>query len=720
VQRVKGEQMRADLVISMIFFITFIIYGYIGIYALNLNSKFLVNRLFFIMCLLFSLWAFSFSIANSAVDYETALFWRRTASMGWGTVYSVLLHFILALTGRKKILKLKWIYYCIYLPALTNVFIFSWYNNIAIHQYNLVYTIAGWTNIQINNGFDWFFNAYYIGFVFSALLILFLWGKKSSDLKKIKQRNLLISSFAIALVVGTITDIVANNYLENAVPQMAPVVLLIPISTIFYSIKKYGFMSSNVETTEHQNGKILDSLNRIKLFRNLTILFVCGSILNFMSQYFINGKDLKDTLLFSGILIAMGLLIQLILRLRIGKNKQDFIVSMIMIISIIIITLKFIKNASVSVWSISFLLIILSVVFSKKRLIYLLCILLVSIQILVWIINPHEIVEINYADYIVRITILCFTIWISLFINGIYTKKLKENEEQIRFQKMQLEISSEFSNVTELNINNKINIMLRTIGEHEDVDYVSFSNFEKEFTTINVINEWKDDGIEKQNKVVSVESLPWIVEEILNNRIILIPDIKNFHTEKGEDEKSLDKEFIKSIIYIPIRNNEEVISILRIEAIKTKKDWNDDYQKRFRILSNYLTNALIKVDSEKEIKYLAYNDTLTGLPNRVFFKNQLDKEISLSSRNENFIAVVFLDLDSFKSVNDTIGHKGGDELLRQVAHNLANSIRKYDVVSRFGGDEFLIMFPQISDLDDVEKMIDKLMKVFIKPMNINC
>ena len=96
--------MSLSLIFSFAFFLVFEIYAFLGTYTLFLNMKNTLNRIFFAVCLSMCVWAFSFAIANSAPDYEIALFWRRMASLGWGTLYSLLLHFQLILTERKKVL----------------------------------------------------------------------------------------------------------------------------------------------------------------------------------------------------------------------------------------------------------------------------------------------------------------------------------------------------------------------------------------------------------------------------------------------------------------------------------------------------------------------------------------------------------------------------------------------------------------------------------------
>jgi diguanylate cyclase (GGDEF)-like protein/PAS domain S-box-containing protein len=100
--------------------------------------------------------------------------------------------------------------------------------------------------------------------------------------------------------------------------------------------------------------------------------------------------------------------------------------------------------------------------------------------------------------------------------------------------------------------------------------------------------------------------------------------------------------------------------------------------------------------AEEEVAFLAYHDKLTGLPNRVLFEEMLDVSLARGRRHELGVGVVFLDLDNFKLVNDSLGHHAGDELLKQLAGRLRGSTRETDLVARQGGDEFLLL---LSDLE---------------------
>ncbi len=118
---------------------------------------------------------------------------------------------------------------------------------------------------------------------------------------------------------------------------------------------------------------------------------------------------------------------------------------------------------------------------------------------------------------------------------------------------------------------------------------------------------------------------------------------------------------------------------------------------------------------EEEIHYLAYHDTLTDLPNRMLFQDRVQQEISLSKRNKTPFAVLFIDLDGFKAVNDTRGHSIGDQLLQLIAGRLRSCLREGDTVARLGGDEFTILLRGIAEGEGLKQVLNKISKSVAEP-----
>jgi diguanylate cyclase (GGDEF)-like protein/PAS domain S-box-containing protein len=119
--------------------------------------------------------------------------------------------------------------------------------------------------------------------------------------------------------------------------------------------------------------------------------------------------------------------------------------------------------------------------------------------------------------------------------------------------------------------------------------------------------------------------------------------------------------------------------------------------------------------AEEIIHYQAFHDLLTGLPNRALFKDRLKLSISQAHRREQQLAVMFLDLDRFKLVNDTLGHVRGDELLQLVATRLVACMREGDTIARVGGDEFMILIPEVTGEADVTRTAQKIIKELEQP-----
>ncbi|MGN7614144.1 diguanylate cyclase domain-containing protein [Magnetococcales bacterium HHB-1] len=121
---------------------------------------------------------------------------------------------------------------------------------------------------------------------------------------------------------------------------------------------------------------------------------------------------------------------------------------------------------------------------------------------------------------------------------------------------------------------------------------------------------------------------------------------------------------------------------------------------------------------EERLRHLAFHDTLTGLPNRQLFYDRLEQSLEQGQRQGKGVAILFFDLDKFKGINDTLGHDAGDELLRQVAMRIGESVRKTDTVARLGGDEFTAIMTNFSSVEDVRHMARKNLDNLSQPFDL--
>lgn len=132
----------------------------------------------------------------------------------------------------------------------------------------------------------------------------------------------------------------------------------------------------------------------------------------------------------------------------------------------------------------------------------------------------------------------------------------------------------------------------------------------------------------------------------------------------------------------------------------------------FRGIVRDITDRLRR---EERIRFLAYHDPLTRLPNRARFTDRLDMALARARRRNHRVAVLFLDLNDFKVINDALGHRAGDACLREVARRLRGALREEDTVARFGGDEFTVLISQIQEPNDAVRVIERIFKAFERP-----
>jgi diguanylate cyclase (GGDEF)-like protein/PAS domain S-box-containing protein len=123
--------------------------------------------------------------------------------------------------------------------------------------------------------------------------------------------------------------------------------------------------------------------------------------------------------------------------------------------------------------------------------------------------------------------------------------------------------------------------------------------------------------------------------------------------------------------------------------------------------------------SEETIRHQAFHDPLTGLANRILFYDRMNMAFNLARREKKMVAVIILDLDYFKEINDSRGHTVGDELLKSVSERLSQMVRASDTVSRYGGDEFTLIMPSLSNEKDALRIAQKIVKAFNEPFHLD-
>jgi diguanylate cyclase (GGDEF)-like protein/PAS domain S-box-containing protein len=206
----------------------------------------------------------------------------------------------------------------------------------------------------------------------------------------------------------------------------------------------------------------------------------------------------------------------------------------------------------------------------------------------------------------------------------------------------------------------------------------------------------------------AVKNLGYTQEELRQTRLLNIFD-------------DLDQEGFNSLIH-PMETGEQDVVLHRGRNLRKN---GSSYPVEVRLqLSTQETPPILVVTAlditerevyEQKLTNQANFDQLTKLPNRHFMLSHVDRGLSRARRAENSLALLYMDLDNFKNINDSLGHSAGDELLKQAAERIRSVLREQDTPARLGGDEFLIMLEELGNPEDAEVVADKLVKMFKKP-----
>jgi diguanylate cyclase (GGDEF)-like protein len=173
------------------------------------------------------------------------------------------------------------------------------------------------------------------------------------------------------------------------------------------------------------------------------------------------------------------------------------------------------------------------------------------------------------------------------------------------------------------------------------------------------------------------------------------------------------------VIGVPIKTEGRIIGVLNASIVAGKKRFNNRDLELLTLFAANISTAIERarmfseqIRAEEMIRHQAYHDPLTDLPNRILFRDRLTLALAHAKRYNQKVAVMFLDLDHFKRINDMVGHASGDRLLKGVAERLTRTLRKSDTVARMGGDEFMMIFPELYKIEDAGTVARKILEAF--------
>lgn len=492
--------MTTSLFSLLYFFVAINILGS-SIYLLLKAPKPLSNRLYGALAVAVSLWTVGLGMAGLVVSDKAGEIWMRIAALGWGTLYAILLHFILVITGNVTHLRRKFLGVLLYAPAFLTILTNSFPLFLNPEAYLLTRTAYGLVNMAGQSFWDWFFYCYYLSYMIVILILLYRYQRRLDDKNKQKRVKSLWRSIIFILVAGSGLDIILHQFFPS-LPYFAPLLMFHPLRYIFELLHEQGSFGD-----EH-------SLRRSNFLVIIISVFVYV-VISFLQIYLHGDLDVFG-------LITVN-----------EASYRGVITQLQMVISILLV---------------------------------------------------------------LKITAIGF--FVGIILNAL----------------------------------NLVSSMIFLIQTN------------------------------------TASSIPGIISYI--GVILLLVLIKEF----SESERA---------------------SRLRIEEQRKSLE-----------------------DSERKLYHMAYYDTLTSLPNRDLFFQEVAQHIDEAKRAGAMLGVLFIDFDSFKSINDTAGHATGDKVLKKLAHTLSSALQEQDFLARYGGDEFLIQLGPQPTIEDFSERAQAILSQLRKPLSL--
>jgi diguanylate cyclase (GGDEF)-like protein len=205
---------------------------------------------------------------------------------------------------------------------------------------------------------------------------------------------------------------------------------------------------------------------------------------------------------------------------------------------------------------------------------------------------------------------------------------------------------------------------------------------------------------------------------------------------QSEHVKELVEEFAKELLSVNKALKEETVNRDRLPGVENALEKSEAVAQKVKETTQELTDVIRALkdevrdrnmldhqfaavtEQEEAARHAAFHDALTGLPNRALFDNRLEHGFAQAKRHGWILAVMFMDLDGFKNINDSHGHDAGDDVLQAVAQRLKENTRGGDTVSRVGGDEFLFLLTEIQDERNIALIAEKILKAIQAPCKV--
>lgn len=281
---------------------------------------------------------------------------------------------------------------------------------------------------------------------------------------------------------------------------------------------------------------------------------------------------------------------------------------------------------------------------------------------------------------------------------------------RLELEKLITGISTSFINLPLSEIDAAINHALQLIGQFVQASRSYIFLIRADAKRMDNVYEWCAPGVELQMhrlQGINVSDFPWFMGRITKKEVVYIPRVGDLSSEAAAEKKEFELEGTISLLCVPFVYAGNLLGFLGFDSVHQGQSWSEDTIALLKIVGEIFAHTLGRkwanhkleklnkelLASNKALKQLALRDQQTGLYNHRYLSEVIEAEFHRARRYAHSLSVIMLDVDYFKSINDVYGHKFGDLVLQQFAKYLKRLVRQYDIVIRFGGEEFVIVSP---------------------------
>ncbi len=293
-------------------------------------------------------------------------------------------------------------------------------------------------------------------------------------------------------------------------------------------------------------------------------------------------------------------------------------------------------------------------------------------------------------------------------------------EQRLAFERLIAALSTELIHAPVEQLDTLIEQALGRIGSLFDVDRAYLFRLSDDRMTQSNTHEWVAEGISRESQHlqnVPMGHFPWLMEQILAGEAVHVPVVTALPDMAATEREEFIREGILSLVMVPFGDVGLAEGFIGFDSVRRQRHWPADILLGLQLVGQMFFNAFRAREMSERLTRLAFHDPLTGMGNRRFLGERLAHALERSQKEGHQLAVILIDLDDFKLVNDSYGHSLGDEILKTAASRLASTVRASDMVARLGGDEFVVV-ARSSSLESLSQLVGRMFDAMLEPAQV--